>query len=238
MKSKTALHVLVNKKLPEEIKLALQKENFKVFETCKVNSLDAKIETHPDMQVHFLSKNCAVCAPEVHSYYQKILPKNITLYKGDRNLSVTYPGDCAYNIARMGGYAFGNLKAAAPMLQKLYHSYGIPFLHINQGYAKCNICIVNDHAIITEDQGIRACLSKIEGIDCLYLQPGEVLIEGFPYGFIGGATGSIDNCVYFCGSLSNFSQKDKVFVFLEKHHASFVELSASPLEDYGSLFFF
>lgn len=238
MESKNTLQAIVNKNISINIKRALINNNIKVYETCKVNKLNTSLSFHPDIQIHFLDKNFAVCAPEVYEYYKKILPKNIKLYKGEKNLSVTYPLDCAYNVARFGDYVIGNLNSMSSVIKEEYTKKQYSFIHVNQGYAKCNICIVNSHAIITEDPGIYSQISDISEIDCLYLNPGEIILKGYSHGFIGGASGNCEKSIYFCGNLKDFSQRKKLNDFLKKHNAKVIELSNDPLEDYGSIIFF
>lgn len=238
MKRENALHVIVNREIPHKIKSALQTQKIEIFDTCKANILNRSLGLHPDIQIHFLANDIAVCAPEFYEYYQKILPSNIYLHRGDKSLTVTYPGDCAYNIARLGNYAIGNIHTMSSVLKDMYHALGVSLLHVNQGYAKCNICIVNSHALITEDKGIYSCVSGIGEIDCLYLKPGEISLDGFSHGFIGGASGNTEDCLYFCGSLNKLSQREEIRAFLKKHHINIIELCDSPLKDYGSLLFF
>lgn len=238
MTSQNALQIIVNRNLPYEVKSALYERNMQVYYSCEAKSLNTALASHPDIQIHFLNNRLAICAPEVYTYYSEILPSYINLQKGDRELNDTYPQDCAYNIARLGNYAIGNLKYMSPLAKELYYSMGVNLIHVNQGYAKCNICIVSDCAMITEDKGIYAQMTEIKEIDCLYLNPGEVLLKGFSHGFVGGASGSVEKCLYFCGSLKHFSQRDKLFAFFKKHHIEFIELCDTPLQDYGSLIFF
>ncbi len=238
VKSKNTLHVIADKNLTDVMKMALQERNFELIYTCKAKSLNTCLSSHPDIQIHFLTDTLAVCAPEVFTYYKKRLPSYIDLRKGDKELAVTYPRDCAYNIVRLGEYAIGNLTYMSPLIQELYRSLGVTLIHVNQGYAKCNICVVNEHAMITEDKGIYSRISEIKEIDCLYLKAGEVSLKGFSYGFIGGASGAAKNCIYFCGNLKYFSQREKIYTFLNKHQAEFFELYNAPLQDYGSLIFF
>ena len=60
----------------------------------------------------------------------------------------------------------------------------------------------------------------------------------YEYGFIGGATGSDLNNVYFCGELKNHPDSDKIIAFCKKCGKKAVSLSRDRLKDYGTIFLF
>ncbi len=125
-----------------------------VYMSEKVQLEDFAVCGHPDLQIHFLEDNYAICAPEVYCHYMEILPKEIKLEKGNKFLEKGYPGNCAYNIARVGDYVLCNTRYADETILAWYKEKNYKIIHINQGYSKCNICIMSENEILTEDIGI------------------------------------------------------------------------------------
>ena len=95
---------------------------------------------------------------------------------------------------------------------------------------------MSENAIITADEGI-AKTAAAHGIDVLKIREGYVDIDGYGYGFIGGASGACDDAVYFCGDILSHPDGQKIADFCEKHSKRCVSLSNDTLFDVGTLFF-
>jgi len=107
---------------------------------------------------------------------------------------------------------------------------------VNQGYAKCSVCILNKEAVITSDLGIyRAALGK--NIDVLLIPPQRsISIPGYDYGFIGGSTGLVSSKkIAFTGDLKTLDSWESILLFLQKYGITPVTLGASAVLDLGSL---
>ena len=115
---------------------------------------------------------------------------------------------------------------------------GKKIINVNQGYTKCNICPISNTAFITEDIGIHNAVQNICGIESVLLPVGSVRLNGFDYGFIGGATGFVGNKVLFCGSLSENPYKEEILSAIDKCGTEYFELSNDSLYDYGSIISF
>ena len=108
-------------------------------------------------------------------------------------------------------------------------------INTNQGYTKCSAAIVSDNAIITSDISIKNALSSTN-IDVLLLPPGDILLPGLDYGFIGGTCGLIDkSTLAFFGDLSYYKYGKEVLSFLKKHNVNPLYLRKGPLIDRGSI---
>lgn len=101
-----------------------------------------------------------------------------------------YPDDCKLNCAVVGENLLCNTKTVDKSLLMYYKNNGYRIIDTKQGYTKCNVCIVNDRAIITSDMSIYENASKF--LDVLLIESGHIKLYGYDYGFIGGATGLID----------------------------------------------
>jgi len=60
-------------------------------------------------------------------------------------------------------------------------------IQVKQGYTKCSTVILSDNDFITEDEGICKTL-KSAGKNCLLIEKGFARLDGYNYGFIGGAS--------------------------------------------------
>ncbi len=214
-------------------KMIYKLETFgEVYKGSKLNIEDESVSYHPDMQIHFLNDNFAICPEEVYDYYRKSLPDDIKLLKGFSVLGITYPENCAYNIARVGNSIICNEKISDTKIIDYYKEHKFNIINVKQGYAKCNIAPLCDDLFITEDEGIYKIAVK-SGLKPILIPKGYICLEGFDYGFIGGATGLINNKLLFCGCVP-----DSIKVVLERNFIEYIELSDDKLTDYGSIISF
>lgn len=225
--------IICDRRATEDIKEALKDVADKIIYTDALDTLEAPLNTHPDIQIHFLSKELAVCPPEAYDYYRKNLPNGTELIKGC-SLGRTYTSHTAYNVARVGQYVVCNSAFADRNITEIYTKMGYKIINVRQGYAKCNLCIINDSAVITEDRGIAKALSEY-GIDVLRIDVGGVRLKGFEYGFIGGASGNVEGKLLFSGKIENHPMFDDILNFLNKYGIIYLSLGNNSLCDYGSI---
>lgn len=231
------MNFIIDRTMPDVMVNNLEKIG-NVYKSAVINAVDEGIASHPDLQIHFLTQTMAICGKSVFDYYRSILPHNIELYAGKTDIGDTYPQICAYNIARVGEFVICNLKYAEKSIIDFYKRQGKKIINVKQGYTKCNICPISDNTFITEDMGIHNAVQNICGINSVILNTGSVALKGFDYGFIGGATGFVENKVLFCGSLSENPYKEEILLSINKCGAEYFELSNDKLYDYGSIISF
>ena len=65
-------------------------------------------------------------------------------------------------------------------------------IYTNQGYTKCSTVVIGNDNFITEDEGIYHVLTKA-GKNCLLIEKGHVHLDGYKYGFIGGASAYLED---------------------------------------------
>ncbi len=204
----------------------------KVFFSYDCENIYKPVNSHPDIQIHFVGKREAFVPPMLYDYYKAILPHDVKLHKGNKNLGGTYPLSVTYNISRIGNKVILNLKYADEEIVKYYKNNGFELISVNQGYAKCNICSAGEIAV-TEDEGVYKALLKA-GIKSLKIPVGDVKLSGFPYGFIGGASGEFKDKILFCGSLKNKLAAN----FFQENGILVCSLDNEILTDYGSIIYF
>jgi len=189
---------------------------------------------HPDMLMHIIGNSIIVHKNMPSEFIQELALLNYKVFKSNLTLQKLYPYNVGLNSLTIDNLFVHNLKFTDTKLLSLLINKKI--INVKQGYTKCSTCIVNNHAIITSDPSIAKALS-LEKIDVLLVPPGDILLPGLNYGFIGGATGLIeDNILAFYGHLDHYLYKKEVLIFLKKHKVEPVFLRNGKLIDRGSIF--
>lgn len=219
-----------------EIGNALERLGIEVIYTEKCEELYEAISYHPDILVHPVEEKEVIVAPNVSQRFINELTKfGIKVVKGETFLKRNYPYDIAYNVARLGNTAFHNLKYTDPVLREILEKKGVKFLHVNQGYTKCNMAIVDEKSFITSDRGIFE-VGLRSGFDVLLIEPGGIILEGFDYGFIGGATGLIgEKRLAVTGTFYHHKDYEKIMEFLDKKGIKITYLTSGQIKDIGSI---
>lgn len=192
-------------------------------------AVDERLAGHADLNV-FSGNGAIVVAKGLYSYIVKELT-NIgvpVLPSGEQNS--VYPKDAGLCVCRTGRYTIYNPKISDPVLEPYLDSDRI---FVNQGYTRCSVCAVSDEAIITADDGISSAAWK-KGLDVLKIAPGHISLDGYGYGFIGGATVKLNrNTIAFTGVLDEHPDKDRILQFLQKYYVEPVFLTKTPIFDIG-----
>lgn len=227
-------YFLVDYRAKKQIK-ALRNMGNNVIPVYSHPHLQSPVSAHPDMLIYSIYNHVIYAPGTSYTTLRAIRSLGFNLIKGATTLTCNYPGDIAYNIARIGNKIFHNLKHTDNVLRDILEKYGFTFVHVNQGYTKCNVCILNDYAVITEDKGIASVLER-EGIDTLLLPPGNVRLPGYSYGFIGGASGALnDDILVFTGRIWDKAVSKRIEGFAEKHNKIIKYLSDNEIIDIGSI---
>ena len=197
-------------------------------------SLIAKpLAGHPDLQV-FVHNNKIFCHPGISKSFIKKIETNFEVSICSTELFQKYPLDIPYNVAYTGKYAFHRFKYTAAEIKKHLKINNAMIIDVKQGYSKCSTSIIDENHIITSDKSINNCaLSNC--INSLLINSGYISLKGFEYGFIGGASGIIDNMVLFTGSINHHPDYRKIIDFIEESGKKIVILSNQKIIDLGSL---
>ncbi len=217
----------INKSIEDNLK----KEGFEIFKSPKNTNVLKGLSYHPDMQIVKID-NYYVADPYVYEYYKDIFKHTSqNLVCGKTHSSSNYPKDIAYNIKVINDTVFHNFKYTDEEVKaKLC---GKKTINVSQGYSGCSICTAGDNAIITADTAIHSSALQ-NGIDSLIISPGYIKLEGFDYGFIGGASFKSANKLYFFGDASTHPDYHNIESFCRKHNTEICFLSDGVLCDYGS----
>ncbi|WML35860.1 DUF6873 family GME fold protein [Clostridium sp. OS1-26] len=190
---------------------------------------------HPDMLLHIINQKNIVVHKDMNNGFINLL-KNLGLSVtfSENSLGSTYPYDIILNSVNLPNLFIHNIKYTDPKLLEMVNVKKL--INVKQGYAKCSTAIVSQNAAMTSDTTIAKSLSK-ENIDVLLLPPGDILLPGLNYGFIGGCCGLLDkNLLAFYGDLNYYAYGKEVSYFLKKHNIEPIFLRKHKLIDRGSLF--
>lgn len=209
----------------------------KLIKTSRHTGVYDAISYHPDIMLHHLGHNRIVYAPGTAvETLDALTGFGFELVKGASGLLPDYPYDIAYNVARVGRFYFHNLKYTDPVLKSELDKCGIEAVHVEQGYAKCSISIVDDCSIITSDAGIAKAAGK-KGIDVLLVDYGQsILLPGLNYGFIGGCSGLVGKNMWAVnGDVCKLASCKAIFDFLSLKNIQVMSLSGEQVTDIGSI---
>lgn len=102
-----------------------------VYTTRKTEQLYDAVSAHPDMVIHHLGGDLFVASPENAGFYAQIDDLNVVT--GKSGLELKYPGNIAYNAARVGNYLIHNFKYTdRVILEKTEH---LTKIDVKQGYS-------------------------------------------------------------------------------------------------------
>lgn len=146
-----------------------------------------------------------------------------------------YPQDIKFNAVCLDKYFIHNLKYTDPELLQMAKDMGLKLVDIKQGYTKCNTVIVDGTSVITSDDGIAKALSGEKDLNLLKISGGNVKLEGFEYGFLGGASGRVGDEIIFNGNLSAHPDFESICKFIESRNLAVKWFPDYPLEDIGTI---
>ena len=183
------------------------------------NVVDEGISDHPDI---FLCK-------------MGISDEAPVFFAEKESLGRDYPEDVSFNAACTGRYFIHNLAFTDRDLLSAAEGSGMTLINVRQGYTKCSVVIVDENSIITYDDGIVKACSAFHDLSVLKISPGFVRLDGFDTGFIGGASGRVDDEVIFNGDLFRHPDFERIVYFIESRGLKCRWFSEYPLTDIGSI---
>ncbi len=233
------MKVITDSRIPMSAKEKLIRDGFDIIELPLWNRLAPPVSGHPDMLLFFADNKIIT-----HRGYSELASKQISKLIGqgfeiilsDEKISDKYPNDILFNCVEFENAIFGNEKHTSKHIIEYAISRSKRFVSVKQGYAKCSVAKISENAAITADKSLYKAMIK-NGIDVLLISPGGVTLEGYDYGFIGGATGGCCDKIYFIGDPLLHPDGAAMINFCEKHKKSPIALSSEKLFDGGSLLF-
>lgn len=202
-------------------------------------SLTDDISSHADCTFLHLDNNTVIVDKENVNIVNYLTigeaDNNIIIGYSEGEIKSPYPNDVRLNARVISDKIICNTKYIDNTVIQFAQEHSYKLIHVNQGYSACSTVIINDNALITDDESIYKS-SAINGIDSLLISKGSVKLKGREYGFIGGTCGMIDkNLLAFTGCLDSHNDSESIKVFLNKYNVNYIELSKEPLIDVGGI---
>ncbi len=227
---------IVDGRIAKSLEKGLLDNKIHIIKTKAHPSLYASVAFHPDMFFQHLGHRTIVYAPGTDvSTLHELEENGFCLIKGDCEITSRYPGNISYNVARIGRYAFHNTRYTDKVLRDRFFKNDVELIHVNQGYAKCAISVVDENSFITMDRGV-ARIAEKKGFDVLVIEEKNILLPGLDNGFIGGSTGLLDRKKWaIAGDIRALSSFCEIMDFLNNKGIEIISLSNEQVVDIGSL---
>ena len=208
----------------------LEKLGVSVFWLPDNPDIDPRLAGHADLSVCRPNDHTVAAAPSVYPLFVNLLTNKTCSVVRSHPQGADYPMDAGLCICNTGRYSIFNSRTVDPAV--------LPYLSgtridVSQGYTNCSVCVVSDNAIITADDVI-AYRASIAGMDVLQIAPGQITLEGYADGFIGGASFLLDeHTMAFTGDLDAHTDKYRILRFLDSRGVKPVFLTKHPIFDIG-----
>ncbi len=227
---KSVKHCLIGKKYTDEIK-ELSALDIECIGLKPNYNLPLETDSHADI----LAFNCGngTLIVDKNSDLRKSLEPLGFLVKTENSIFSPYPNDVPLNAALIENHLVCNKGFLSKEITAFANANGIKIINTKQGYSRCNICIVSEKAVITEDDGIADLLKK-QQFDVLKISKGDVYLSDKHYGFLGGASGKVaHNKIYFSGDITMHKDYNSIIEFLNKHNVIPIFNKNRTLRDFG-----
>ncbi|MCR4615180.1 MAG: hypothetical protein K5756_03435 [Clostridiales bacterium] len=196
--------------------------------------ISGSLSTHSDMLTAKIG-DCIILDRSQKLLYEYFKASGRACVYSEKIAESGYPDDVPLNCAVVGNNLICCKSAVSKILLEKAENSGFNIINVNQGYAKCSTCVVDENAVITDDISIhKACGAN--NIDSLLVSKGSVSLEGHNYGFIGGCSGLIgEGLLAFCGDISTHTDYENIRDFLEAHNVKDISLFEGNLIDIGGI---
>ncbi len=209
-------------------------QNVTWVEIPSLETLNKAVRSHADMLCCPVGDTLVVEPTLYEGLVRAYSGLEAFMVRGQTVLRDKYPGNIAYNVAFIGAYAVHNTCHTDPVLKACIDAAGYKWIHVNQGYSNCMILPVGARSLITSDSGVEEAL-RAYGMEVLLIEPGEIDLPGYNYGFIGGAAMCIEETIVFFGRLDAHPHKESIRNFIEDRAHAIIEIGANDLVDIGSV---
>lgn len=225
--------IIIDKRIPEPAKQRLKKYG-RLLELETKGITYQAISGHPDIFFTLMEKKLIVAPNIPDNYLRELKKSNVDFEMGYGAVGKRYPQSAAYNAVVTDQWIVHNAKITDP---KIIETAGArEYLHVNQGYTRCNLIFLSKGVAVTSDAGIQQMLQS-KGVEVLFFDSGSVVLPKFAHGFFGGASGLLGKRLFLLGNPDLHPDGGKLRVFATKAGLEIVCLCDGPLYDGGGIFF-
>ena len=232
--------VIIDERAPTQIERGLLKCGFYVLRAPKSKYLPTALASHPDM-LTFLDGDTLISsaayveeAPAFFDDLSRLTRLSFTLTSSVPKKE--YPHDCIFNALVVGNRLFARTASADGAIISLAKKRGYEVIDVKQGYPACTVLPLSSDAAVTADCGMARAMRKC-GIEVTEIENGDILLPPYDYGFIGGAAGVFEGCVYFFGEPKLHRGGEAILSAARALGLRTVSLYDGPLLDLGRALF-
>ena len=208
---------------------------YDLIELADHKALPKPVAAHPDMQLIILDDTAVLTRSlyELNTSLRKAVEDKYIVRFSECEHSSAYPGDVSLNALKLDKHLICRADALDNAVKQICSEKGIEIVSVRQGYSRCSTLFLED-ALITADKGIYETVVHL-GYDALLITPGHILLEGYDYGFIGGASFYDKDRlqVFFFGDITKHPDFDSIEKILSAHNLKAVSCSDEELTDLG-----
>lgn len=227
--------VLISSQADTQMIRSLESFGIRMIHIHNSAYLEPPVASHPDLLFHHLGNNLIMAIPPDEDTDGILRELNFDPVYVNPFSDQKYPANVALDAARIGNYLICNPKYTNQKILAYCEKNGITTIPVNQGYAKCSVCVVDDHSIITADPRIAIAAEK-NGMSVLKITEGYIKLPGYPYGFIGGCSGKLaPDVMAFAGKLSTHPDYKGITEFLNDRGIAAQSLCDGQLTDIGGI---
>lgn len=219
-----------------EISSALRQRGIEVIELCENPAVSYPIKYHADMSAYYMGGGRLILSAELYDKCRNnSVFAQLELYRADSEQKSCYPFDISLNACEIGDFIFCNIDNTDPLIRRYAENENKTLVNINQGYAKCSVCVLDETHIITADSSI-ARITENYCIDSLLIEPGFFELSGYEYGFIGGSAFKIGkDTIAFTGTLKGHKNEREICEYIAKTGLKTIFLTDKKCVDVGSV---
>ncbi|MBQ8603727.1 MAG: hypothetical protein IJ410_02630 [Oscillospiraceae bacterium] len=211
----------------KEILAKMEELGFECIEVVKSACVSGPISAHSDVLYQKLNNSVIIASACQRGNFGYLAASGYTVIECE-NLKPGYTTESLLNFIINNEYIIYNPKTALNVNRDLKR------IEVKQGYTKCSTVCVNSGAYITDDESIYKILTENK-IDCLKIEKGDIRLDGYNYGFIGGASVKLnDKEILFFGDIKNKKDKASVVNFLNKYGMKAIFIENKKMTDIGS----
>lgn len=239
------LNLIVDYRTSDKELQRLLSFGFNLIPTEKVSSLYEAVDGHPDLQFFRIEKKVIAHQGLCKNQMELLSKLGASIILGNSSLSLPYPKNIPYNALLSPDLFMHRLDSTDPIIlneiQELKKSKDISLVNVRQGYSRCSCAYVGNNSYITEDIVMAERLLAL-GKQVFYQKHSNVYLEGFDFGFIGGAISLIsihgEELVLISGSLDSYFYGNELKEFLKRRNIRYECIGKGKLMDRGTIISF
>lgn len=216
----------------------LHQLGFHTIASERKSGLYNAVDGHPDLQFASIDGTLITLKDISHEKYAEISGYAKHPVKGESAASLPYPHHISLNALITEDLFLHRLDSTDRILLNLAEKSQRELIHTKQGYSRCSCAYVGNDAFVTEDRGIWEILRSL-GKKVFYRPHTNVFLEGFDFGFIGGALSLIHigshDLLLISGDLTRYQFGDALKSFLNEEKIPYECIGNGPLMDRGSI---